>query len=110
MSSFRNYEYQNFEEVVNFITADYFDDGSLRWTLGAVEVYRRAKENGDLRLAECMGDVIKNCVAVHRLAGDIPDFAQRFKGKSAMIWRGKVSWLEKRGGLEREAEFIWSCN
>lgn len=91
--SFGNYEYEDFEEVVKYITEEYFDEESLRWTRGDVEVYRKAMADGDLRYAECLGNAIKNCVAVHRLTADIPDFVQRYKGKTAFIWRGRfIGW------------------
>ena len=45
-----------------------------------VEVYCKAEENGDLWYAECMGNMMKNCIALHRLTADILNFAKRYKG------------------------------
>ena len=87
------YEYESFDEVLEWIQLSRFDKESLEEVKRFIDGRTYFQQKGNSQRVRSVENLVKNSVGIRRMAEDIPDFRTKYFGQVAKFQGGRfLGW------------------
>jgi hypothetical protein len=95
------YEYESFDEVIEWIQPPGFEEGSLEDVKRFIKLRPYYQRKGNSKGVRSVENLVKNCVGIRRMAEDVPNFRKKYFGQAAKFQGGRfLGWDQPSDGCD----------